>query len=159
MDKKLTVIDLRVGGLFNIINRNNPVHLPGKEVIQIITIGFSEVQYCFDYENPAMVPHDWFKASIRDLSPIRLSEDYLLKMHFKKEEEKKLARSHNDYSFCLHHKSLNGFKEDAYFMGVRYDDCGTDPHTVHYFTYDIKYVHQLQSIFYDLTEVEVFDKY
>ena len=50
---------------------------------------------------------------------------------------------------------MGGFKDGGYFMGIRYDDWPQDPHTIQWFSYDVKYVHQLQNLYFALTGTEL----
>jgi hypothetical protein len=87
-------------------------------------------------------------------SPIPLTEEWLLKFGFTKGPESFFI-SHNDLTYHLESRADVGFKDGGYFMGIRYDDWEQDPVTIQKFTYDVKYVHQLQNLYFALTSQEL----
>jgi hypothetical protein len=104
----------------------------------------------------------WDNSGINILGykPIPLTEEWLLKFGFEKEESKPSAKHHNyfskyisDYKYCFTYAE---FRED-FGVYIEYTDS-SDPNDdgIKYpFCFGIKYVHQLQNLFFSLTETEL----
>lgn len=94
---------------------------------------------------------------LEDIYGLLITEEWLVKFGFKKEGEGHFSIGHQDYSYHLCHRSLNGFTNGGYFMGIRYDDWNKDPDSIFYFegsNGNVKYVHQLQNLYFALTGEE-----
>lgn len=96
---------------------------------------------------------------IEDIKPLELTEEWLLKLGFVLIKRKGrygniYAKSINDYDYCIE-RDFN--KHTSYFVGLEYTDSNDDRDTdyTHNFSYDLRYVHQLQNLFFDLVHYEL----
>lgn len=126
--------ELRIGNFFHRIDRTKEVHIPISIPLKVITIGFDGCD-CLHYEqNPALVTV-WDNVNYRDMSPIPLTEEWLLKMGFEKDGEGDWQKG--DFAFTLGSEGLKLFMEYGFINPP------------------IKFVHQLQNLFYCLTGEEL----
>lgn len=136
------------------INKNelrfgNYLLYQGIYIVSVDSIG----NYGFTCNGDEVHPPDNF-----DIEPIILTGDWIRKFGFKRYAENKYLIGHQDFTYHLTHRSLNGFKDGGYFMGIRYDDWDDDPNQV--FTFEaskgnIMWVHQLQNLYFALTGIEL----
>ncbi len=141
--------ELRIGNLFNPLNTSGQIHLPEKTVIKIGMIGFFDVSVC-EYSLP-FASADLFELPIRRLSPIPLTEEWLLKFGFE------CIGKETDYEmFCI------GYIENDSHEGIGSYSCSfelnkNDDGSFHLelSSIDVKYVHQLQNLYFALTEEEL----
>jgi hypothetical protein len=136
--------ELRIG---NYVHIDYPLGEDGK-LIKISPFHLTEMLQC----EIAETKHNYI--------PIPLTEEWLLKFGFEKEESKPSTKHHNyfskyisDYKYCFTYAE---FRED-FGVYIEYTDS-SDPNDdgIKYpFCFGIKYVHQLQNLFYSLTGTEL----
>ena len=127
--------ELRIGNLFYQIDRSNTAHLPITIPMKVLEINMFNVLACLADENPAMmktIP----VISMSDLSPIPLTPEILEKLGF---EFDTITFSK---SYFLLAEGDNGF--DVWIGGL--SKVKLNP---------IKYVHELQNLFYAITKEEL----
>jgi hypothetical protein len=129
--------ELRLNNLFYPIDRSGKVHLPYEQPFKVLTIGY-EVEAIPYNKVPAQV-EKWAKFKLSDLSPIPISEEWLVKFGFKREG----ITSSNGSLLVLHHK------ESVYPNGRIYWNSWCIKNEMP------KYVHQLQNLYYALTNEEL----
>jgi hypothetical protein len=141
--------EIRIGNLVYGINRRNEIHLPDFHPCKVLQIELFNTEILPIEQNPATV-EKWFKITNGDLSPIPLTEEWLLKFGFKKGN-----------SIYPEGYSINILNTDTYlrpsFEGGFYwgfnlrnkSDCEL------YNAKPIKYVHQLQNLYFALTGNEL----
>jgi hypothetical protein len=136
--------DLRIG---------NYVHVDGfgPTVVRLMTMFQGEYEV---YHNQSDVLSWSNSAKFDKVEPIPLTEEWLIRFGFKK-GLRSFFIGHTDFTYHLESKADAGFTDGGYFMGIRYDDWDNDPETIHKFTYDIHYVHQLMNIYFSLTNSEL----
>jgi hypothetical protein len=91
--------------------------------------------------------------------PIPLTEKWFKKLGFRKLEKRGMygymyAMSHFDYDYIIE----RDFEEYiSHFVGIEYTDSNDkrDKGKVYHFSYDLKYVHQLQNLYFALTKEEL----
>ena len=97
---------------------------------------------------------------IENFVPIELDEYHLeKKLKFKKIDRKGsygniYVKSIIDYNFCIE-RDYNDYL--SYFVGIEYTDSPLegDTNKIHYFSFKMKYVHQLQNLFFDVEHFEL----
>ena len=142
----MNATELRIGNLVNVIERNAEVHLPGSTVYKVQEIGF-DCLLCEIDKNPlTQTTLPVFAA--RNLSPISLTEDWLLKFGFQIHENGHSiiagfgSNPVTNYDYLVMIKKYTGMdEEDIWFYRNKY-------HKLHY-------VHQLQNLFFALTKKEL----
>jgi hypothetical protein len=101
-----------------------------------------------------------FSVGMESIKPIPLTEEWLLKFGFEKEESKPSAKHHNyfskyisDYKYCFTYAE---FRKD-FGVYIEYTDSSdlNDDGIKYPFCFGIKYVHQLQNLYYSLTGTEL----
>ena len=136
------VNEIRLSNFFYPISRRGQVHLPIKTAFKVCSINFDIEAIPFD-KNPAQV-EKWTKFDCADLSPIPLSEEWLLKFGFKE----CLPRMDNYFYpkiFATKKFSISIY-EDKFYLSD------------HFFNEEriiIKYVHMLQNLHFYLTNDEL----
>ncbi len=128
----INIKELRLGNLVYIINRNSEVHLPNEIPFKVLTIGL-DVE-CLMYKINPVTVEKWNKYYYKDLSPIPLTEEWLLKFGFKQKNGIK-CWVNEDVEICF--ETLANY----YRLYPR--------------TNKIKYVHQLQNLYFALTGSEL----
>jgi hypothetical protein len=125
--------DLRVGNLFYPINRKNNIHLVDEIPFIIMEVTQINVKaHLLSKQTHQVLKYDEF--SIRDISPIPITEDILLKCGFVVGEVfKSTFRVGN---FCV-------YKEDVFWYDIQ-NDC-----------VEITYLHELQNLYFALTKTEL----
>jgi len=132
-----------MGNFFNPINRHNNVHLPETENIQkVLTIGFNVESIAWD-KIPAQVAK-WNVYNANDLSDINLNDEWLLRFGMELQ---------SGYLSNLRTASLKGFRINTYknedlgfwWLGLYHNSKNNH----------IKYVHQLQNLYFALTGEEL----
>lgn len=139
--------EIRIGNYFYPIFRGGEVHLPATGIAyKVLTIGFDVEATPFD-KIPAQVS-EWAKFNIRDLSGIPLNEDWLIKMGFRMHE------GNSFQSYWIIGTFENGFEiTERPISGMSF--CFTPRRTNHRTDLEIKYVHQLQNLYFALTNEEL----
>ena len=125
--------ELRIGNYINTINRGSEVHLPDDIVFIIQKLG-SKCELCRIDKKP------WEEIKLPeipyyDLSPIPLTEEWLLKFGF---EWKIQHQGFYNGRFKIDEKYKEGYR--LYFGGEKID---------------VKHVHQLQNLYFALTGEEL----
>lgn len=106
------------------------------------------------------------------LSPIEITEDVIKELtgksffgnevkFIKKEDGRhgyKYSICYADYNFIIE-RDFN--KHQSHFFGVEYTDCPNedDNYKVHYFAFDVKFLHHLQNLFESITQNELILNY
>lgn len=133
--------ELRKGNLVYTINRKERVHIVEPTVVKIITLGLFEAEVLLPRLNPAnqkKLP----SVHYSDLSPIPLSEGWLLKIGFEKRKD-----SSPQYWFKTgnHRFTFLKWKSENEIHLTCCNQLGRN----------IKTLHRLQNIYFDLTETEL----
>lgn len=91
------------------------------------------------------------------IEPIKLTEKWLINFGFKECEPSRYGHKYTigraDWGFTIE----NSFEKETWFFGHEHYDSGNEDEnnkSMH-FCFDLKYVHQLQNIFYSLTDEEL----
>ena len=108
---------------------------------------------------------------IKDIEPIPLTEEWLLKFYFDKWENESYTQHENHLNYCLHNAIDGTFDFKVYLSESWYGAKNTNPeeiikhtekywgikidHDILYFFYELKYVHQLQNLYFALTGEEL----
>ena len=138
----MKVTELRIGNFVYGINRRSEIHLPDYNPCKVLQIELFNTEILPIEQNPAIV-EKWFRVANPDLSPIPLTEEWLLKFGFYFD----LKTDYDGYW----KKYKEGFEiriykfEDYFEYGWQ---LGHDP-------IKIKYVHHLQNLYYVLTGGEL----
>ncbi len=88
-----------------------------------------------------------------DAKPIELTEEWLLKFGFKKGDKSRYGNKFTigvaDWGFTIE----NSFEKGKWFFGHEYYDSNNEAENYQsmHFCYDLKFVHQLQNIYFSLT--------
>lgn len=92
-----------------------------------------------------------------EFKPLILTEEWLQRLGFIKKDEKKYVRAIHDYVYVL---TRDWRKEPSYHFGIEYTDSPdpNDDGVVYNFSFEIKYVHQLQNLYFALTGEELIIK-
>lgn len=157
--------ELRIGNYVDIINRTGEVHVPMGVVKQIGEIKHSTVTL-YDPQIPWAQQQFSYNVGIKDLSPIKLSEEWLLNFKFKYQDRDINAKEPerfyiSDYfgenreywlELNLPRKPFNHC-----FIWLNCDIGGGRKH-VHLPNHNFKYIHQLQNLYFDLTDEELIIK-
>jgi len=143
--------ELRLGSLVDVIDRSQKVHLPFNIVKKVGYIDFFKVDL-YEPDKPFAIQGENWEVDVRDLSPISLTEEVIIKLGFKYWPDNgncftKKYSQQGDF-ILFNHKTLvaegaglvNG---DYYYM-------------FHGLIHTIRYVHQLQNIFFAITGEELF---
>jgi hypothetical protein len=93
------------------------------------------------------------------INPIPLTEEWLKRFGFRKLKRKGTygsiyVISDIDSNLCIE-RDFN--KEISYFVGIEYTDSPykEDKNKIYHYSYDLKYVHQLQNLYFALTGNEL----
>lgn len=162
--------ELRIG---NIVTINNPESWKDLKYIPMRVIGINQClgindmpTYCVSMmvlDNLKINKYTFqiFSQFIEFIEPITLTEEILLKCKGFYEEEKKESKEHSnyfsigiyDYKYCF---SYAYFRED-WSVYIEYTDSPfeCDDNKKYIITTGIKYVHQLQNLYYALTNEEL----
>lgn len=157
----ITPHELRIGNYVNTPNEaQNPFRINGFEYLNGVEQNgkvciYAPPQHAEGVSFPIRVhPLTW---DIEDIYPIPLSEDWLIKLGFKKEKESRYGNKFvypvADWGFTVE----NSFGEGKWFFGHEYYDAikEEDNNIPHNFCFDLQYVHTLQNIIYSLTSTEL----
>jgi hypothetical protein len=142
MKTELKVSDLRIG---NYVNNFNKVYSIRNEFVECFGLSFSGL----------------IILNENDLKPIPLTEDMLLKCGFYKDEFKKESKNHSafysinhiDYKYSF---AYADFRKDWGFYHSYTDACNDeDNNKFDFISCGIKYLHQLQNLYFALTNEEL----
>ena len=131
----------RIGNYVYGINRRSEIHISNELPLKVLQIELFNTYVLPLDQNPATCVK-WFKITNEDLSPIPLTEEWLKK--FGLFIEGSGYNNFNNTEFCCY--KLNSGRG----YGLYFDDNFTG--------IVIKYVHQLQNLYLDLTEEELTTK-
>ena len=125
--------ELRIGNLVDVTNRSNKVHLPTGIVLNVIAIGLFKAQ-CIDNSIPVTKANgnDIMSIPLSDLTPIPLTNEWLLKFGFKPDC--------NSIQFNLGMFMYEN-KNNLFYIGQE--------------SFAMEYVHQLQNLYFILTGTEL----
>jgi hypothetical protein len=139
----MKVNELRIGNLVDEINRNGKVHLPAGLVRKVGRISFFEVELYYPFE-PFATQVEPTPTKIADLSPIRLTSEWLQKLGF---------ILYNDGNEDQYYRDFGDYPNHMTIRLVPSRDGGWN---VAYFTRaHIRFVHQLQNLYFSLTNEEL----
>ncbi|MPS73993.1 MAG: hypothetical protein E2590_12735 [Chryseobacterium sp.] len=139
--------EVRKGNLAYKINRNYYIHLPIEIPLEIVKIGIFEVDVINQGENIIYV-EEYQKVSFFDLSPIEITEEWLLKLGFEKKSKKWKDGSVSEDLFIKGNFFIrlhNGYNTFSKF-DFNYEQV---------FLTNVDYVHQLQNLYFALTNEEL----
>ena len=128
----------------------------------------TDPSYCFDPNEVVAVGIDKIHVRLKskeilkqpseNISPIPLSEEWLLKLGFEKEKQGALhifKIAHKTEHHCMYYEvSLFGKKAS---MSINHNISG-EPRSSYAFAWDIEYVHQMQNVFFAATKQELIVK-
>ena len=132
--------DLRIGNLFYKIDRTQQVHMPIEVPMVVAEIGIPFVKF-YPLGTPIEQVTKYFDVELFSMTPIPLTEEWLLKFGFE---------------WSIYHQANH--KE-----GFRFDisEKHNDGYTLHLFkkkeiiVESFYFVHQLQNLYYALTQTEL----
>lgn len=135
--------ELRIGNYVDVINRNHEIHLPYGFIKKVGAIQFFKVElYEYD-QNFALLPEPQL-TDINDLSPIRITEEWLLKFGFERPKNSSMF-----YWVKLRASLLNINPENGLvWLNDATGETFKNPSL-------IQYVHQLQNLYFALTGEEL----
>ena len=102
--------------------------------------------------------NDTFLSSIKDLEPLQLDEDILIKTGFEKYSAKERKRFELKYKEIAPNYDLNGFyiyKTDKRYLCYKNGQMGEFVFYHNESYVNLRYLHQLQNIYFDLTGEEL----
>lgn len=142
--------ELRIGNLVYGINRRSAIHLPDNLPLRVWEIGIfnSEV---LPMDQSAAETEKWFKITNSDLSPIPLTEEWLMKFCFHKDNYGVFEKVKNNLPY------VSGCEIEFWTKKEKdeWDICvGKDIDSLHLLA-TIKYVHTLQNLYFALTGEEL----
>ncbi len=131
--------ELRIGNYVDVINRSSEVHLTYNTIKKVGCIEFFKVKL-YEYDKPFATQSESWEVDSKDLSPILLTEECLLKLGFVKDK--------NDYRL-----------EDLYSLSIsvnrngEFTPCFND--RILHSELKMKTLHQLQNLYFALTGKEL----
>lgn len=138
--------ELRIGNYIYGINRRGEVHLPDNLPLKVLQIEVFNCD-CLPLDKHPRQVEDWFQISNIDISPIPLTEDWLKKFGYKlKKTSAWDYYSNNESDLILSIGTLGSYNAELY--NYTEDYVWQDLIT-------IKYVHQLQNLYWSLCEKEL----
>ena len=126
--------ELRIGNLFYKIDRSNAVHIPVPIPMKIYGIELFEVEFLGIAVNP--VQNNFFKCSLADVSPIKITPEWLNRLGFEKDSD-------------------GVFKFDWCFLQFVDGEATLSPGYAAKVNPSFKFVHQLQNLYFALTGEEL----
>jgi hypothetical protein len=129
--------EFRICNLVYRIDRSQEIHLPIEIPMKVLNIGLFYSEIC----HADLSPHEvekWQRVKNFDLSAIELSEEWLLKFGFKYSNLKTAKEGHY---LLIDEAFLTVFDDGVHYMGRSFNH--------------IKYVHQLQNLFFAITGKEL----
>lgn len=136
--------ELRIGNLFYPIDRSGHVHLPIQVPFKVHTIGFEIEAFKFD-QNPAEL-HEIPKFRLSDLSEIPITEKWLLDFGFEKSTAGEGGDNYVEYYENSISKLIICNWGDGFIMSNSFS---------HGIRINLKYVHQLQNLFFAIEQKEL----
>ena len=131
--------ELRVGNLFYPIDRSNKVHLP-IEIVPFKVCAIRNKIEAIPYDKIPAQFEKWDEFNLYDLSPIKLTEEILLKCGFEKDNRIDLGELNP--CFTIFSFSLM-IRHNSYYV----DWIGGNT--------EMKYLHELQNLYFALTKEEL----
>lgn len=143
----MKITELRIGNYFDVIDRTNTIHFPLNVCFKVYSIEPFKISGCEHKMNFCNVKK-MHEFDIKDLSPIVLSEGWLLKFGFEKINGVFKKKLRNDlFIRCSFHKNILGIVLDDIFEAVdKRETVILNP---------VEFVHQLQNLYYALTGEEL----
>ncbi len=142
--------ELRIGNWVN-LNEDGPLVPSQIEFIGFNVNGFNG--YSAHFKGRSCTLEDHLNDGIIDVTPIPLTEEWLLKFGFEK-QEKGYSIGISDYGYVIEYLD---WREDWTF-GIEYYDPVNDDELGKVYNFNglgLKYVHQLQNLYYLLTGEEL----
>lgn len=124
--------ELRIGNYFYLIDRTQEIHIPIQFTQEVVALGFRKAEFVNAGDNPAIYKK-LFECEYSDMSEITLTEEWLIKFGFKKTN-----KSYHMYENSAWQTIRNMRKDEFFYKGTH-----------------IKYVHQLQNLYFALTGKEL----
>lgn len=141
--------ELRIGNYVYTINRSGKVHLPIEITEQIGEVRLFQVNL-YDYKKPMAQQYPRIEA-IKNLSPIPLTEEWLLKFGFEKDDLTLglYIKVMLEYNLEIYQNGFSGTleKDSLWFITIK----GYDNQV----TFQKRHVHQLQNLYFALTGEEL----
>jgi hypothetical protein len=139
--------ELRIGNLFYPINRDQEIHIPASVPFKIMTVEPFKVKAIMAEKHPAL--NEWVEFDIREVSPISLTSEWLERFGFEIMDAEvdfmEYEIEGTDISIC-NDGGLDFESENPYYFLW---DGNYQHKTV------VKYVHQLQNLYFTLTGEEL----
>ncbi len=130
--------DLMIGNLVYGINRRNEVHLPNDYPLRIMQIEIFNCEAVLYDQNPAQV-RDWFRIANSDISPIPITPEWLERAGFQA-IIKNIGFGYVDYILSASFKITYSNADEVYSFSAGMS---------------FKYIHQLQNLYFALTQKEL----
>lgn len=134
--------ELRIGNLFYMVDRSHYVHLPITTPLKVIQIGLAIIDAVREDQNPATVS-EWLHISTHDISPIRLTEEWLTKFGFEMKERDVPALDTIEFFIKDGHEFIQDVNGKWFLSGYSWN------------THRFSHVHQLQNLYFALTGNEL----
>lgn len=145
--------ELRIGVLVDIINRSNAVHLPTGLIFRVIAIGIFDVMLLPNETPTHEATSDIIlTVPIGDLCGIKLAEDWLIKFGF--EDAGKSSKERKAFHKEFMPNKILEIWDDDYSVRLWNGHNGWRMTFSHLWT-NLKYVHQLQNLYFALTGEEL----
>lgn len=137
METKLNIKEFRIG---NLVDRTDYIC----RVVGIFEKDNGLVLDAINYKGERFV--------LQEVKPISLTEEWLLKMGFKKQEEY-YYKSELDIDYCFLYAD---FRKD-WGLYIEYTDspCLEDENKKYPVSFGVKYIHQVQNLYFSLTHKEL----
>jgi hypothetical protein len=135
--------ELRLGNKVYTVDRSKEIHLPVPIPFTILTIGIFGVAGIFPHQSAESV-RKWAKFKIIDLSPIPLTEEWLLRFGFERNEATEVYPK----GYFRHNNIPFEFSENSLFLTT---PQGDDKQHI----CEVKFVHKMQNFYFALTEEEL----
>lgn len=142
--------ELRKGNLVYQINRSGSVHIPDVPALKIVTLGLFEAEILLPSLNPAnqsKLP----SAHYSDLSPISLSESWLIKTGFVINEDAGMMVENDGKRVVYKNKIHISVLDNIFRLFIHIDEDS-------WYSFEwteIKYLHELQNIYFVLAKTEL----
>lgn len=133
--------ELMYGNFVHIISRRGEVHLPSPDIFKILTFGF-DVEVIPYNKVPAQV-EKWIKIKARDISPISITKEILKDLFLFIEEDDNWL------------EILVGTTRYRVKLSENVTNCWRFCIDDHFITNNLEYIHQLQNLYFILTNKEL----
>jgi hypothetical protein len=130
--------ELRIGNYVDVVNRSNEVHLPFNTIRKVGGIELFKVSL-HEHDKPFIIQSGHWEVDLKDLCPIPITEDWLLRFEFKREK-------------------LGGFKKSPISIKLNEDSSFKGNIWIHVewmSSLQVRYIHELQNLYFSLTSKEL----